>query len=116
MAEGRSLGRSYGYSRPYRLADDSQGAFSDWARSGYGGGCCGGCYDGGKATELFSETTLLALLAGAGLAFYILYTAVTAAAAAAGGGKRKRRNVAAAADPEDVLDFEDILFHGRLSM
>ena len=76
------------YSRGYRKAGDSPsdllGAFSgDWfdRSGGYGGGCCcgGGSYSSGG---LFSDGTLFALLAAAGLAFYILYTAVTAAAAA----------------------------------
>merc|ERR1712223_1302651 len=79
--EGRMSYRDYygGYSRGYRRADDQIGAYSDWDRSG-GGCCCGGGGYGGE-TSLFSDGTLFALLAGAALAFYVLYTTLTAAAA-----------------------------------
>ena len=112
--EGRSLLRN-SYSRPYRKADDLLGAFSgDWDRNG-GGCCCGGGYSGGGGeASLFSDGTLLALLAAAGLAFYILYTAITAAAAAR--SFRKKRSVPNAERQEErVLDIEDFFFNGRLS-
>jgi len=109
--EGRSLLRN-SYSRPYRKADDLLGAFSgDWDRNG-GGCCCGGGYSGGGGeASLFSDGTLLALLAAAGLAFYILYTAITAAAAAR--SFRKKRSVPNAERQEErVLDIEDFFFNG----
>merc|ERR1711892_802032 len=109
VSEGRSYRDypNYGYSRDYRQAHDMVGAYSDWERSGGGGG-----YSGGSEASLFSDGTLFALLAGAALAFYILYTTVTMAAA---GGRRKRglSNRKVKENEESPLfDFEEVLWQG----
>ena len=118
VSEGRSYRDyypNYGYSRDYRQAD-MVGAYSDWERSAGGGGCCcggGGGYSGGSEASLFSDGTLFALLAGAALAFYILYTTVTMAAA----NRRKRslNNRKVKENEESPLfDFEEVLWQGRL--
>lgn len=61
-----------------------------------------------------SDGTLIALLAGAALAFYIIYNAVQEAAEAAAGGGRKKRSAANAKTQEDRdFDIEHLLFNGR---
>ena len=99
-----------GYSRDSRRADDQVGAYSDWDRSG---GCCcggGGGYGGG-VDSIFSDGTLFALLAGAALAFYILYTTVTAAA---GTGRRKQKRSTAGHDMDEKDGWEEAMWLGRL--
>ena len=115
LSEGRSYRDSpyYGFSRNYRQSDQ-QGAYSDWDRAwdrSGGGCCCGGGGYSGDSLSSFSDGTLFALLAAAGLAFYVLYTTVTAAA---GTGKRKRS--ARVEDEESGFGFEDLLFQGRLKV
>ena len=103
----RDYANLYGSSRDYRQTDMA-GAFSDWAQDRSGGGCCcGGGYGGGgysSSPSLFSDGTLFALLAAAGLAFYILYSTVTNAAAGTG-GRRKRRSLMSLSVQEKEEDF-----------
>ena len=114
-----SMNRDY---RQTGAVADMVGAFSDWERSGggYGGGCCGGCgySGGGSSASFFSDGTLFALLAGAALAFYILYSTITMNAAAAGTGTRFKRGLRKKKHEEDddntPVGFEDILWMGRL--
>ena len=114
-----SEARSYGSSRDYRdyrdYLPDMTGAFSDWAQDRSGGGCCcGGGYGGGGysySPSLFSDGTLLVILAIAGFAYYVLYTTVTAAA----GTGRRRRSLKNLEEGEDQgFDlFDDIVRLGR---
>ena len=114
-SDGRGAGRDY---RQAGAASDMLGAFSDWSRDGgYGGGCCcgGGGY-GSTSASFFSDGTLFALLAGAALAFYILYTTITMANAT--GGRRKKRGASnGKVEPEEEASlfdgFEDIVWQGR---
>ena len=109
----RDYANLYGSSRDYRQTDMA-GAFSDWAQDRSGGGCCcGGGYGGGgysSSPSLFSDGTLFALLAAAGLAFYVLYTTVTAAAAT---GRRKRSFKNQEGEDEGFDLFDDIVRLGR---
>ena len=135
MSEARSYrdyAGYYGKPRDYRDAQaaglgaavpDMLGAFSDWDRSGggYGGGCCCGGGGGYGATSgLFNDGTLFALLAGAALAFYILYTTITMnVSTGTGRGSRKKRNSKtgeAAEEDSPFVGFEDIIWLGRLSV
>ena len=109
----RDYANLYGSSRDYRQTDMA-GAFSDWAQDRSGGGCCcGGGYGGGgysSSPSLFSDGTLFALLAAAGLAFYVLYTTVTAAA---GTGRRRRSLKNQEGEDEGFDLFDDIVRLGR---
>ena len=109
----RDYANLYGSSRDYRQTDMA-GAFSDWAQDRSGGGCCcGGGYGGGgysSSPSLFSDGTLFALLAAAGLAFYVLYTTVTAAA---GTGRRRRSLKIQEGEDEGFDLFDDIVRLGR---
>ena len=115
----RDLASQYygsGSTRDYRQAADLAGAFSDWAQDRSGGGCCcGGGYGGGgysSSPSLFSDGTLFALLAAAGLAFYVLYNTITANAAGARTvpGRRRRRST------DNLLSEgeENVIWRGRL--
>ena len=126
MSEARSYSRDYagyyGKGRDYRqagAASDMLGAFSDWSRDGGYGctPCCGGGGGyGGSSASFFSDGTLFALLAGAALAFYILYTTITMNA---GTGKRRKRGARNGKgdweeEDEGLFDgFEDIVWQGR---
>jgi len=113
-ADGRGAGRDY---RQAGAASDMLGAFSDWSRDGgYGGGCCcggGGGY-GSSSASFFSDGTLFALLAGAALAFYILYTTITMANARSFRRKRGARNGRVESEEEESLfdGFDDIVWQG----
>ena len=112
----RDFATQYGSSRDYRQTSDLAGAFSDWAQDRSGGGCCcGGGYGGGgysSSPSLFSDGTLFALLAAAGLAFYVLYNTITANAAGARTvpGRRRRRST------DNLLSEgeENVIWRGRL--
>ena len=124
MSEARSYSRDYvgyyGKGRDYRQAGaaaDMLGAFSDWSRDGGYGctPCCGGGGYGGSSASFFSDGTLFALLAGAALAFYILYTTITMANARNFRRKRAARKWTEEPNEEPSLfdGFEDIVWQGR---